>query len=66
MIACVSATVGMRFPAPSYVGAPHDFALRSDAKVPRCVGYVPDDPKTDPYTPFYPGWHGTRTSEPVP
>lgn len=53
VIACVSASAGMRFPAPGYVGGPHELALRSDARIPRCLGYVPEpDPESDPYVRF--------------
>ena len=33
-----------------------NYAVRTNAKIPRCTGYIPKDPKSDPYTPFYPGW----------
>ena len=56
VVACVSAAVGMRFPAPWATPGEHDFARRTDARVPRCTGYVSPDPYSDPYTPFYPGW----------
>ena len=57
VLACVAASVGMRFPAPWSTGGEHDYAHRSDARIPRCTGYESDDFTTDPYTPFYPGWH---------
>jgi len=60
VVACVAASTGMRFPALSYVGSAHDFAQRSDARVPRCTGYVPTDPMSDPYTPFYRHWKPTE------
>lgn len=56
VVACVSASVGMRYPAPWANSDAHDFAHRSEARIPRCTGYIPADPKSDPYTPFYPGW----------
>jgi len=61
VVACVSAAVGMRFPAPWVASGEHDLAHRTDARVPRCTGYVPEDPKADPYPPFYPGWSPART-----
>jgi hypothetical protein len=30
-----------------------NYAVRTDAKIPRCTGYIPENPQTDPYTPFY-------------
>lgn len=56
VIACTSAGIGMRYPAPWAQPSKLDYAVRTDARIPRCTGYIPDDPKTDPYTPFYPGW----------
>jgi hypothetical protein len=56
VIACTAAAVAMRFPAPWVPAGPLDFAHRTAARIPRCTGYVPQDPRTDPYTPFYPGW----------
>jgi hypothetical protein len=58
VIACVSAAVGMRFPAPWVAPSAMNYAHRTNAKPPRCTGYIPKDPLTDPYTPFYPGWKG--------
>jgi hypothetical protein len=58
VIACMSASLGMRFPAPSTPSGPHDLAHRSDTRPPRCGGYQPVDRLTDPYTPFYRGWRG--------
>lgn len=58
VIACTSAGIGMRYPAPWAEPSKLNYAVRTDARVPRCTGYIPDDPKTDPYTPFYPGWKG--------
>jgi hypothetical protein len=58
VIACVSAALGMRFPAPWVAPSALDLAHRNDGRPPRCTGYVPEDPLTDPYTPFYPGWKG--------
>jgi len=60
VIACVSASIGMRFPAPWAEPSQLNYAVRTDAKIPRCTGYIPSDPKTDPYTPFYPGWKGQK------
>lgn len=56
VVACVSAGVGMRFPSPWAKPDKLDYAVRTDANIPRCTGYIPADPKSDPYTPFYPGW----------
>lgn len=58
VIACTSAAVGMRYPAPWVAPSAQNYAHRSQARIPRCTGYVPKDPRTDPYTPFYPGWRG--------
>lgn len=60
LVACMSAAIGMRFPAPWVEPSRLNYAVRTDARVPRCTGYIPDDPKTDPYTPFYPGWLGGK------
>ncbi|MCL4721866.1 MAG: hypothetical protein KJ041_07935 [Gammaproteobacteria bacterium] len=60
IIACVSAGLGMRYPAPWVAPSAMDYAARSTARIPRCTGYIPEDPLTDPYTPFYPGWRGQR------
>jgi len=57
VIACVAAGIAMRYPAPWATAGPLDFAHRSDARIPRATGYVSADPQTDPYTPFYRGWH---------
>jgi hypothetical protein len=54
--ACVSAGLGMRFPAPWAAPSRLNYAVRTDVKIPRCTGYIPADPQSDPYTPFYPGW----------
>ena len=59
VIACTSAAVGMRFPAPWSTPSRLNFAVRNDGTPPRCTGYIPDDPKSDPYTPFYPGWRSS-------
>jgi hypothetical protein len=64
VIACMAAGLGMRYPAPSVAPSRQNFALRSTATPPRCTGYIPADPKTDPYTPFYPGWRGTLRRQP--
>jgi hypothetical protein len=58
VIACMSAAVGMRFPAPWVEPSAMNYAHRTNARPPRCTGYIPKDPLTDPYTPFYPGWKG--------
>ena len=58
VVACMSAAIGMRFPGWWVAPSKLNYAVRTDAKIPRCTGYIPDDPKTDPYTPFYPGWKG--------
>jgi len=58
VIACVSAAIGMRFPAPWAEPSALNYAKRTAARIPRCTGYIPADPKTDRYTPFYPGWRG--------
>lgn len=58
VIACTAAAIGMRFPAPWDQPSAMNLAPRSKGWPPRCTGYVPDDPLTDPYTPFYPGWRG--------
>jgi hypothetical protein len=56
LIACVSAGVGMRYPAPWAEPTKLNYAVRTAARIPRCTGYIPESPKSDPYTPFYPGW----------
>ena len=58
IIACTSAALGMRFPAPWAAPSALNYAHRTAARIPRCTGYLPKDPLTDPYTPFYPGWKG--------
>jgi len=58
VIACVSAAIGMRYPAPWAAPSALNYARRTRARIPRCTGYIPRDPRSDPYTPFYPGWHG--------
>jgi len=58
VVACTSAGIGMRFPAPWAEPSRLNYAVRTDARIPRCTGYRPKDPKSDPYTPFYPGWNG--------
>jgi hypothetical protein len=62
VVACMSAGIGMRYPAPWAAASRLNYAVRTDARVPRCTGYIPQDPKTDPYTPFYPGWKPTQNS----
>ncbi len=61
--ACVSAALGMRFPAPWDEPSKLNYAVRTDTKPARCTGYIPEDPKTDPYTPFYPGWTGPKSDK---
>jgi len=56
VVACTSASIGMRYPAPWAKPSKLNYAVRTAARIPRCTGYIPADPKTDPYTPFYPGW----------
>lgn len=65
VVACMSAAIGMRFPAPWAAPDRLNYAVRTDARIPRCTGYIPCDPKSDPYTPFYPGWkpRTRKTSE---
>lgn len=58
VIACMSAALGMRYPAPWVTPSARDYAHRNNAKPPRCTGYIPQDPLTDKYTPFYRGWRG--------
>jgi hypothetical protein len=60
VIACTSAGIGMRYPAPWAEVNQLNYAVRTDARIPRCTGYIPADPKSDPYTPFYPGWKGKK------
>ena len=60
VVACMSAGIGMRYPAPWAEPSKLNYAVRTDAKIPRCTGYIPADPKSDPYTPFYPGWKGAK------
>jgi hypothetical protein len=62
VVACLSAAVGMRYPAPWLAPSARNYAHRSKGLIPRCTGYVSEDPLTDPYTPFYPGWRGTKKS----
>lgn len=66
VVACVSAAVGMRFPAPWVAPSALNYAHRTNARPPRCTGYLPKDPLTDPYTPFYPGWKGPARPGPDP
>lgn len=58
LIALLSASIAMRFPAPWDEPSTLNYAHRTQGRVPRCTGYLPADPRTDPYTPFYPGWTG--------
>lgn len=60
VVACTSAAIGMRFPPPWAKPSKLNYAVRTAARIPRCTGYIPDDPKSDPYTPFYPGWKAPR------
>ncbi|MEE4184344.1 MAG: hypothetical protein V2J12_01110 [Gammaproteobacteria bacterium] len=63
VIACTSAAIGMRFPAPWAEPSRLNYAVRTAARIPRCTGYIPADPKSDPYTPFYPGWRARPTAD---
>jgi len=61
--ACVSACLGMHFPAPWDKPSALNYAERNEKK--RCTGYRPkgdattiEDYRKDPYTPYYPGWTG--------
>jgi hypothetical protein len=63
VVACMSAGIGMRFPAPWDEPSALNYAHRTDAKIPRCTGYVVDDYLTDPYTPFYRGWTGPKDAD---
>ncbi len=63
--ACISATLGMRFPAPWDDPSKLNYAMRTDTTPARCTGYRPFGEATtradylkDPYTPYYPGWTG--------
>jgi hypothetical protein len=60
VVACTSAGLGMRYPTPWAEPSQLNYAVRTNARIPRCTGYIPDDPKSDPYTPFYPGWKGSE------
>jgi hypothetical protein len=60
VVACTSAGIGMRYPAPWSEPSRLNYAVRTAARIPRCTGYIPESPKSDPYTPFYPGWKGSR------
>jgi hypothetical protein len=60
--ACMSAGLGMRYPAPWVEPSKLNYAVRTNARIPRCTGYISENPKTDPYTPFYPGWKGPAAS----
>ncbi|MGK0500948.1 MAG: hypothetical protein ACJAYG_002602 [Oceanicoccus sp.] len=62
VIACVSAGVGMRFPAPWAAPSTLNLAARTNKKPPRCTGYISEDYKSDPYTPYYPGWKSPNNS----
>lgn len=62
VIALLSASIAMRFPAPWDAPSLMNYAHRTKARIPRCTGYLPKDPLTDPYTPFYPGWRGPSRS----
>ncbi|WP_101759035.1 hypothetical protein [Oceanicoccus sp. KOV_DT_Chl] len=68
VLACTSAGIGMRYPAPWAAASTMNLAARTTSKPPRCTGYIADDYTTDPYTPFHPGWTGpisTSTSKSV-
>lgn len=56
VVACTSAAIGMRYPAPWDAPSALNYAPRSTGRIPRCTGYIPTEPRSDPYTPFYPGW----------
>ena len=58
MIACLSAALGMRYPAPWVAPSALNWARTTNTRPARCTGYLPKDPLTDPYTPFYFGWKG--------
>lgn len=64
VIACVSAALGMRYPAPWVLPSALNYARRTSGQPPRCTGYLPPNPRTDPYTPFYPGWQGPNPEDP--
>lgn len=57
VIAVTSAAVGMHLPPPWAPASVRDLAHRTTGPIPRVFGYLSPDPTTDPYTPFYPGWH---------
>ena len=57
ILACMSASIGMRFPSPWAEPNHLDLAQRNGNNLTaRCTGYLSNDYQTDPYTPFYPGW----------
>lgn len=56
LIACTSAAIAMRFPAPWAAASELNLAQRTSEFPRRCTGYLSDDYLSDPYTPFYPGW----------
>ena len=58
VLAVTFAAVGMHLPPPWAAATERDLAHRTSARIPRVYGYLSPDPRTDPYTPFYPGWHG--------
>jgi len=58
VIACMSAALGMRYPAPWVAPSALNWARTTNTRPARCTGYIPKDPLTDPYTPFYFGWKG--------
>jgi hypothetical protein len=57
VLAVTFAAVGMHLPPPWASATERDLAHRTSARIPRVYGYLSPDPRTDPYTPFYPGWH---------
>lgn len=59
VITCMAASLGMRFPAPWAAPSALDYARRNAGRPPRCTGYIPEDPLTDRFTPFHPGWRGS-------
>lgn len=57
VVACTSAGIGMRYPAPWAAASEMNLAPRTNASIPRCTGYIVDDYTNDPYTYFHPGWN---------
>jgi hypothetical protein len=48
VVACMSAGLGMRYPAPWVEPSKLNYVVRTNARIPRCTGYIPEDPKTGP------------------